>query len=118
MIAGNKALRTIYDFITSHDNIGYMSYNAREFGCDVDACFVWDGTTGLWLLCADPQIVATSGSLETIEEVTDDSLPVLAQRWTSVVIEWFDIFNGSICIEQFHGPTAFALQYELAHAKI
>lgn len=106
-------LQAIYDLITSQDNLGVMSYSAREFGDDTDACFVWDSLSGLWMVCIQPKIIAMFGSVETVEEVVDGSQPRITERWSNVIVQFIDFFSHDLRTETFYGPTAFAFQYEV-----
>jgi hypothetical protein len=106
-------LRAIYDLITSQNNLGIVSYNAREFGDNHDACFVWDGLSGLWLLCLQPKIIDMFGSLVTIEEAVDGLMGEPVERWSDVTVQWIDFFSHELRTESFQGPTAFAFQYEV-----
>lgn len=109
-----KNLHFIYNFITSQNNAGTMSYSAKEFGVDSDACFVWDSIFGCWLLCAKPKLVNVFGDVMNVEETVDD-VTTKHTRYSGVTIQWTDTFSPvqPLRIEQFRGFTAYAFQHEL-----
>jgi hypothetical protein len=107
-----EKLRVIYDLITSQNNFGIMSYNAKEFGLDTNTCFIWDNLYGIWLICSEPLILNAYGILESITEVISDAQPRVVDRWSDVLVSWRNPFDLQITVNHFEGPTAFAFQYE------
>lgn len=107
-----QALKAIYETILLQDNAGIISYNAREFGVNDDAIFVWDMNYGLWLGCAAPTLYSVCGDVAEWEEDVDGDVR-LARRWSRALVSWVDIWTGQFNFEFVEGPMACAFQYEL-----
>jgi hypothetical protein len=106
-------LKALYNTVLLQNNAGIVSYNAREFGVDNDAIFVWDMYFGMWLGCANPIIFALCGDVAEWEETVDGERSQTSQRWSRALVSWVDIWTGQFNIEFVEGPMACAFQYEL-----
>jgi hypothetical protein len=109
-----EKLRSLYDAILGYDNLSVMSYNAREFNIDDNACFVWDGDHGMWLGCAEPFLISVGGGVTEWEETIDGTCVRNMLRWGHAVVGWYDIWTGALSVEPFEGPMAAAFQYEIS----